>query len=114
MHTSDDFQQRAALYVGRERDNRHEEKGLAKVASMLSEAHVSQGENDGELVVQGGDRATRMVELDPGLFRKEDADHRVLFTPGDPTTPGRMDSEHASFRKLAVWETAPAQQLFIA
>ena len=25
-----------------------------------------------------------------------------------------MDSEHASFRKLAVWETAPVQQLFIA
>ena len=114
MRSSADFRQRAALYVGRYRDNRHEEKGLAKVASMLSEVHVSPGENDGELVVQGGDRATRVVELDPGLFRNEDADHRVLFTPGNATTPGRMDSEHASFRKLAVWETTPVQQLFIA
>ncbi len=114
MRSSADFRQRAASYVGRYRDNRHEEKGLAKVASMLSEVHVSPGENDGELVVQGGDRVTRVVELDPGLFRNEDADHRVLFTPGDATTPGRMDSEHASFRKLAVWETTPVQQLFIA
>ena len=114
MRSSADFRQRAASYVGRYRDNRHEEKGLAKVASMLSEVHVSPGENDGELVVQGGDRATRVVELDPGLFRNEDADHRVLFTPGNATTPGRMDSEHASFRKLAVWETTPVQQLFIA
>jgi CubicO group peptidase (beta-lactamase class C family) len=114
MHTSADFKQRAALYVGRYRDNRHEEKGLAKVASMLSEVHVSPSENDGELIVKGGDRATRMLELDPGLFRNEDADHRVLFTTGDALTPGRMDSEHASFRKLAVWETTPVQQLFIA
>ena len=66
MRSSADFRQRAASYVGRYRDNRHEEKGLAKVASMLSEVHVSPGENDGELVVQGGDRVTRVVELGSG------------------------------------------------
>ncbi|HTK96755.1 MAG TPA: serine hydrolase domain-containing protein [Pseudomonadales bacterium] len=114
MHASTDFKQRAALYAGRYRDNRHEEKGLAKVAAMLTEVHVAQSENDGELIMHGGTQATRLIELDPGLFRREDADHRVLFTPGNATTPGRMDSEHASFRKLAVWETAPVQQLFIA
>ncbi len=114
MHASTDFKQRAALYAGRYRDNRHEEKGLAKVAAILTEVHVVQGENDGELIMHGAAQTARLVELDPGLFRREDADHRVLFTPGNATTPARMDSEHASFRKLAVWETAPAQQLFIA
>lgn len=114
LHTSADFKQRAALYVGRYRDNRHEEKGLAKVAAMLSEVHVAYGENDGELIVQGGNEATRVIELDPGLFRREDADRRLIFTPGDLGAPGRMDSGYASFRKLAVWETAPVQQLFIA
>ncbi len=114
LHTSADFKQRAALYVGRYRDNRHEEKGLAKTAAMLTEVHVALGETDGELIVQSGNETTRAIELEPGLFRREDADHRLIFTPGSAATPGRMDSEHASFRKLAVWETAPAQQLFIA
>ena len=113
-HTSADFKQRAAAYIGRYRDNRHEKTGLAKVAAMLSEVHVAYGATDGELIVRGGNEATRVIELEPGLFRREDADHRLLFTPADVGTPGRMDSEHASFRRLALWETTPVQQLFIA
>ena len=102
-------------YVGRYRDNRHEEKGLAKVAAMLTEVHVvSRRERRRTDHRTAATRRRALIELDPGLFRSEDVDHRVLFTPGNATTPGRMDSEHASFRKLAVWETAPAQQLFIA
>lgn len=114
MQTSADFKQRAASYIGRYRDNRHEKTGLAKVAAMLSEVNVVSKSVDGELIIAGGDQARRVFELEPGLFRSDEVDHRVLFTPGDVTRPGRMDSEHASFRKLAVWETAPVQQLFIA
>ena len=114
LNTSADFKQRAAVYVGRYRNNRNVEKGLAKVGALLSEVHVVLGENDGELIVSGGNETTRAIELEPGLFRREDVDHRMIFTAGDPLTPGRMDAEHASYRKLAIWETAPVQQLFIA
>ena len=114
MHTSADFKQRAALYVGRYRDNRHEEKGLAKVAAMLSEVHVSPGEIDGELIVQGGDQRNARGRTGPRTVSQRRRRPPRAVHAGRCDTPGRMDSEHASFRKLAIWETSPVQQLFIA
>ena len=111
---STDFKQRAARYVGRYRDNRHEEKTLAKLAVLLNEAEVAYADKDGELILRGGSEPSRLIELEPGLFRDADVDHRVIFKPGDALIHDRMDTEHASFRKLAPWETARAQQLFIA
>ena len=114
MQTSADFKQRAARYVGHYRDNRHEEKTIAKLTVLLTEVEVAGGDKDGELIIRGGPEPMRLVELEPGLFRDQDVDHRVIFKPGDALVRDRMDTEHASFRKLELWETARIQLLFIA
>ncbi len=113
MRASPDFRQRAAHYVGHYRDNRHEEKTLAKLTVLTSEVEVAQGDKDGELIVHWGSAPTRLVEIGPGLFRDQDADHRVIFKPSDRSTRDRMDTEHASFSKIEPWETARIQLLFI-
>jgi CubicO group peptidase (beta-lactamase class C family) len=113
LQTAADFKERAARYVGHYRDNRHEEKTIAKLTVLMTELEVARGDKDGELIIRGGPEAMRLVELEPGLFRDQDADHRVVFKPGDALVRDRMDTEHASFRKLQLWETARIQLLFI-
>lgn len=114
MISSADFRQRATRYVGRYRDNRHEERTLVKLEVLLNEVDVAYGEKNGELIIRGERDPTRLVELEPGLFRDQHSDHRVIFKPGDALIRDRMDTEHASFRKLAIWETSRVQLLFIA
>ena len=114
MQPSADFKERSARYVGHYRDNRHEEKTIAKLTVLMNELEVTHGDRDGELIIRGGPEPTRLVELEPGLFRDQDVDHRVVFKPGDALARDRMDTEHASFRKLQLWETARVQFLFIA
>jgi CubicO group peptidase (beta-lactamase class C family) len=114
MQASADFKERAVRYVGHYRDNRHEEKTIAKLTVLLTELEVAHGDKDGELIVRGGQEPMRLIELEPGLFRDQDVDHRVVFKPGDALVRDRMDTEHASFRKLELWETARIQFLFVA
>ena len=113
QQTAADFAARAARYVGVYRDDRHEEKTLAKLTTLMTDASVALGPKDGELVVRGGDEAQRLIEIDNDLFRAVDGDHRVVFKPGSPGERDRMLTEHASFRKLAWWETPRAQMAFL-
>ena len=114
QRTAADFAARAARYVGVYRDDRHEANTLAKITTLLTDASVTRGEKDGELVVHAGDESQRLVEIDNDLFRIADIDHRVVFKPGSPGERDRMLTEHGSYRKLAWWETPRAQLSFLA
>ena len=112
--TAADFVARAARYVGVYRDDRHEEKTLGKLTTLLTDSRVTPGAKDGELIVRGGDESQRLIEIDNDLFRIADTDHRLVFKPGAAGERDRMLTEHGSFRKLAWWETPRAQLSFLA
>ena len=113
QRTAPDFAERAARYVGVYRDDRHEETTLAKLTTLLTDIRVTTADKDGELILHGGE-PVRLIEIDNDLFRVADTDHRLVFKPSAPGERDRLLVEHASFRKLAWWETPRAQLWFLA
>jgi CubicO group peptidase (beta-lactamase class C family) len=113
MQVAPDFAARAERYVGVYRDDRHEEKTLVKLTTLLTDVRITTGGKDGELILQANE-PQRLVEVDGDLFHAADSLHGVVFKPAAANERDRLLTEHASFRKLARWEEPRTQWLFLA
>ena len=81
----DDFDQRAADYVGNYRFNRHAYSTVEKAFVMLSNGISVSATNAGTLKVSGvgGPMTTEWVEVAPDTFRRMDDDAMIAFSRDD-------------------------------